>query len=84
MVIIDLHLGFIAHIIAMNHSIVEEFAQSSLMNLLLLHTLHSLVVDRRFEVFALQELDDFVSHLENVALQLILKQEVGWSFPKST
>ena len=32
----------------------------------------------------LQLLDDPISHLEDVALHLVLKQEVGWSFSKPT
>ena len=78
-VIIDFHLIVRAIVGFVNDAVVEYLPETLFRNLKRLHALHSFVMDRSYEIFGRQDIDDFVCHLDKVALDKILSDEVSSS-----
>ena len=77
MVVIDVHLDVGTGIVFVGDGVVQYLTQSRFGHFQLLVALHSLEADRRHQVLGSQHVHHAVGHLDEVALDYILYQQVG-------
>ena len=75
-VVVDFHLNLFARVGFVADGVVYELSECLFRNLKSLDSLESFVADVEDEVFAHQGFDDFLGHLDDVAFDFVLYDEV--------